>query len=163
VVSESDDVAGVELCSALKNAYATGLGLWDGLVGADAHNARAACFTQAIAEMCALVVAGGGRADTVHGPAGVGDLHVTAAAGRNRAFGERVGRGKPAKQVAAEMLAAGELTEGYPAIATAWRFARERAVQGLPVLAALHAIVWEGAEVGPTLVACLSRAKTSSR
>ncbi len=163
VVSESDDIAGVELCSALKNAYATGLGLWDGLVGADAHNARAACFTQAIAEMCALVVAGGGRADTVHGPAGVGDLHVTAAAGRNRAFGERVGRGKPAKQVAAEMLAAGELTEGYPAIATAWRFARERGVQGLPLLAALHAIVWEGAEVGPTLVACLSRAKTSSR
>ena len=41
-------------------------------------------------------------------------------AGRNRAFGERVGKGKPAKQVAAEMAAAGELTEGYPAIASAW-------------------------------------------
>jgi glycerol-3-phosphate dehydrogenase (NAD(P)+) len=151
VVSRSDDIAGAELCSALKNAYATGLGLWDGYVGADAHNARAACFTQAIVEMRALVVAAGGRADTVHGPAGVGDLHVTAAAGRNRAFGERVGRGKPAKVVAAEMLAAGELTEGYPAIATAWRFARERGTTDLPLLAALHAIVWEGAEVGEAL------------
>ncbi len=151
VVSVTDDVAGAELCSALKNAYATGLGLWDGHRGADAHNARAACFAQAILEMRALVTAAGGRADTVHGPAGIGDLHVTAAAGRNRAFGERVGRGKPGRQVAAEMLAAGELTEGYPAIATAWRFARENGVGGLPLLSALHAIVWEGAEVGPTL------------
>jgi hypothetical protein len=66
-----------------------------------------------------------------------------------------VGKGKPAKQVAAEMLAAGELTEGYPAIATAWRFARERGVSNvtgqLPLLEALHAIVWEGAEVGSVL------------
>jgi glycerol-3-phosphate dehydrogenase (NAD(P)+) len=145
-IGASDDLAGAELCSALKNAYATGLGLWDGLVGVDAHNARAACFTQAIVEMRRLVVAGGGREETVHGAAGVGDLHVTGAGGRNRAFGERVGRGKPAKQVASEMLAAGELTEGYPAIATAHRFARERGVRDLPWLDALHAIVWENGD-----------------
>jgi glycerol-3-phosphate dehydrogenase (NAD(P)+) len=151
VVTASADIAGAELCSALKNAYATGLGLWDGHVGPNAHNARAACFTQAIVEMAALVAAGGGRAETVHGPAGVGDLHVTAAAGRNRAFGERVGKGRPARIVAAEMLASGELTEGYPAIGTAWRYARERGVAGLPLLAALHAFAWEGADVGATL------------
>jgi glycerol-3-phosphate dehydrogenase (NAD(P)+) len=153
VVSTSGDLAGAELCSALKNAYATGLGLWDGHVGRDAHDARAACFTQAIVEMRSLVLAAGGRAETVHGPAGVGDLHVTAAAGRNRAFGERVGRGIPAKKVAADMLAAGELTEGYPAIATAWRFARERGVADLPLLRVLHEIVWEDAAVGPALAA----------
>jgi glycerol-3-phosphate dehydrogenase (NAD(P)+) len=151
VVQTSDDIAGAELCSALKNAYATGLGLWDGAVGAEAHNARAACFTQAIAEMRALVAAAGGRAETVHGAAGVGDLHVTAAAGRNRAFGERVGKGRPARQVAAEMLAAGELTEGYPAIDTAWRFARERGVTDLPLLRALHQVIWEDAPVPATL------------
>jgi hypothetical protein len=49
------------------------------------------------------------------------------------------------------MLAAGELTEGYPAIATAWRFARERSVGPLPLLAMLHAVAWEGAAVGPAL------------
>ncbi len=150
-VTTTDDIAGGELCSALKNAYATGLGLWDGHVGADAHDARAACFTQAIVEMHRLVQAAGGRPETVYGPAGVGDLHVTAAAGRNRAFGERVGRGKTAKRVAEEMLAAGELTEGYPAIASAWRFASERRVAGLPLLAALHAVIWEGAPVASTL------------
>jgi glycerol-3-phosphate dehydrogenase (NAD(P)+) len=147
VITHTDDLAGVELCSALKNAYATGLGLWDGFVGPGAHNARAACFTQAIVEMRALVAAAGGREDTVHGPAGVGDLHVTAAAGRNRAFGERVGRGKPARAVAAEMAAEGQLTEGYPAIATAWRFARERGVARVPLLEMLNAVIWEDAPV----------------
>lgn len=150
-ISVTDDLAGGALCAALKNAYATGLGLWDGHVGPGAHNARAASFTQAIVEMCALVAAGGGRVDTVHGPAGVGDLHVTAAAGRNRAFGERVGRGTPARAVAEQMAASGELTEGYPAIAAAWRYARERGVRDLPLLEAIHAIVWEGSEVGATL------------
>lgn len=150
-VTTSDDIAGAEIASAMKNAYATGLGLWDGLIGADCHNARAACFQQAVVEMTKLAAAGGGRLDSVIGAAGVGDLHVTAAAGRNRAFGERVGKGKPAKDVAAEMLATGELTEGYPAIKSAWRWASEHGVTDLPLLAALHAIVWEGAEVAPTL------------
>lgn len=150
-ITVSDDIAGASICSAMKNAYATGLGLWDGFVGPDCHNARAACFQQAVVEMARLVQAGGGRVETTYAAPGVGDLHVTAAAGRNRAFGERVGKGKPAKTVAAEMLASGELTEGYPAIASAWRWAKERGVSELPLLAALHAIVWEGAEVGPVL------------
>jgi glycerol-3-phosphate dehydrogenase (NAD(P)+) len=152
-IAVSDDIAGAEICSAMKNAYATGLGLFDGHVGPDCHNARAACFTQAIVEMARLALAGGGRAETVHGAPGVGDLHVTAAAGRNRLFGERVGKGKPAKTVAAEMAAENTLTEGYPAIATAWRWASERGVTDLPLLEALHAIVWQDAPVGPTLAA----------
>src|SRR5690606_22460650 len=152
-ITVSDDIAGAEICSAMKNAYATGLGLWDGLVGADCHNARAACFQQAVVEMAKLVVAGGGRAETTYHAPGVGDLHVTAAAGRNRAFGERVGKGKPAKEVAAEMLAIGQLTEGYPAIASAWRWAKERGVTDLPLLEALHRIVWEGADVTEVLAA----------
>lgn len=150
-VTTTADLAGAMICSAMKNAYATGLGIWDGLLGADCHNARAACFQQAIVEMQRLVAAGGGRPETALGPAGVGDLHVTAAAGRNRAFGEGVGKGKPAKDVAEEMAAIGELTEGYPAIRTARRWATERGVGALPLLDALHAIVWEGADLRATL------------
>ncbi len=151
LVTPTNDIAGAELCSALKNAYATGIGMWDGFVGAESHNARAASFAQAIAEMRTIVVASGGSADTVHGAAGVGDLHVTAAAGRNRAFGERIGRGEPAEKVAREMLAAGLLTEGYAAIATATRFAAERGITGLPLLAAINEIVWRGGDVAKTL------------
>lgn len=150
-IQVSNDIAGAEICSAMKNAYATGLGIWDGFVGADCHNARAACFQQAIVEMARLVSAGGGKAETAYGAPGVGDLHVTAAAGRNRRFGEQIGKGTPAKKVAADMLAIGELTEGYPAIASAWKWAKERNVEDLPLLEILHAIVWEDAPVGPSL------------
>jgi glycerol-3-phosphate dehydrogenase (NAD(P)+) len=152
-VGVTDDIAGAEICSALKNAYATGIGIWDGLVGRDAHNARAACFTQAIVEMRAIAIAAGGCAETVYGAPGVGDLHVTAAGGRNRAFGERIGQGRPASEVAAEMLAAGELTEGYAAIRSAHLFARERGLEPaqIPFLTALQAIVWDGAPVASTI------------
>jgi glycerol-3-phosphate dehydrogenase (NAD(P)+) len=152
-VTATPDIAGAEISSALKNAYATGLGLWDGYLGKDAHNARAACFTQAVVEMRKLVHAGGGNVETANGAAGMGDLHVTAAGGRNRAFGESIGRGKPAREVATEMAAAGQLTEGYLAIATGFRFARERGVTEVPLLTALNAIVWEDAPVAATLKA----------
>ncbi len=150
-ISTTADIAGAEVCSALKNAYATGLGIWDGLVGPDAHNARAAWFTQAIDEMARIVSAAGGRIETAYGSAGVGDLHVTAAAGRNRVFGEHIGRGKPPKQVADELAALGQLTEGYPAIKSAWRYTRELGVERLPLLKALYEIVWEDKPVDETV------------
>jgi glycerol-3-phosphate dehydrogenase (NAD(P)+) len=154
-ITASDDIAGAEICSAMKNAYATGLGIWDGLVGPDCHNARAACFQQAVFEMATLVKAGGGRPDTAFAAPGVGDLHVTAAAGRNRGFGEGVGKGKPAKQVAADMAAVNQLTEGYPAIASAWRWAKEHGIakDELPLLEALHAVVWDDAPVASVMAA----------
>jgi glycerol-3-phosphate dehydrogenase (NAD(P)+) len=150
-ISTTADIAGAEVCSALKNAYATGLGIWDGLLGADAHNARAAWFTQAIDEMARVVVASGGRIETAYGGAGVGDLHVTAAAGRNRLFGEHIGRGRPAKQVAAELGAIGQLTEGYPAIKSAWLYTRQLGVERLPLLKALYEIVWDDRPVQETV------------
>jgi glycerol-3-phosphate dehydrogenase (NAD(P)+) len=152
-ITASDDIAGAEICSAMKNAYATGLGIWDGLVGPDCHNARAACFQQAVFEMATLVKAGGGKIETAYAAPGVGDLHVTAAAGRNRAFGEGVGKGKPAKQVASEMAAINQLTEGYPAIKSAWRWAQEHGLSAkeLPLLQALHAVVWEDVPVAEAM------------
>ncbi len=141
-ITTTPDLTGAEVCSSLKNAYATGLGIWDGWVGVDAHNARAACFMQSVVEMRRAVIAAGGNVATADGAAGIGDLHVTGAGGRNRIFGERIGRGGKAKDVARDMAAAGQLTEGYMAIATGHRFVRERGVTDTPWLDAIHAIVW---------------------
>lgn len=162
MITRSSDLAGVETCSAFKNAYATASGLCDGLQlrgHPEQYNLKALLFAQAIREIARMVVAMGGSVEAAHGLPGVGDLHVTAAAGRNRAYGERVGLGQPPRQVAEEMLRAGELTEGYPALETGHRLLQELAAEGrlapadFPLLDALHAIVYRGAEVASTLAA----------
>ena len=95
------DVVGVELCAALKNAYALGVGFGAGLherAGGEPgsvamHNHEAAVFGQAVLEMHALVSALGGSPLSAVGLAGSGDLMVTCNGGRTGRFGKLLGRG----------------------------------------------------------------------
>lgn len=76
VVCQTDDVAGAVLAAALKNIYALGLGICDGLkMGSNIHGALVA---QATREMMHLVEAVDGNPQTAIGPAGLGDLVATA-------------------------------------------------------------------------------------
>ena len=70
-VYTNGDVVGVELGGALKNTVAIAAGICDGLgLG---HNSVAALITRGLAEMTRLVVACGGRPETMAGLAGLGD------------------------------------------------------------------------------------------
>src|SRR5437660_932778 len=89
--SVTDDVIGLEYCTVTKNVAAIGLGILDGLgkeAGFAYRNARAALFAQAVAELGELIVALGGRPETITGLAGLGDTLVTSLGGRNRLYGE---------------------------------------------------------------------------
>ena len=156
-VEETADQRGLELCSALKNAYAIAIGLCDGLVLAGRaeamYNTKSALYTQALGEIARLGRTVGMRGATVHGLGGAGDLHVTGMAGRNRVFGELRGSGKSTREVVSTLKARDELTEGYAAIRWCWRFARERKVEGVPLLQALHRIVYGGHDVERELAA----------
>lgn len=112
-----------------------------------------ALFTVALAEIARLAAEGRAQAETVYGLGGAGDLHVTGAAGRNRIFGELRGSGLATAEVVETLRARDELTEGYAAIRACWRFARERGVRSLPLLRALHRIVYEDADVEHELTA----------
>lgn len=156
-IEETADQRGLELCSALKNAYAIAIGLCDGLVAAGRaeamYNTKSALYTQALREIGRLGRAVSMRSETVHGLGGAGDLHVTGMAGRNRIFGELRGSGRPTREVVATLKARDELTEGYAAIRWCWRFARERKVEGVPLLRALQRIVYGGHDVERELTA----------
>ncbi|WP_329549970.1 NAD(P)-binding domain-containing protein [Streptomyces sp. NBC_01356] len=117
-VEESDDLIGVEIAAALKNVYAIALGICQGLGehgGEPYHDLQAAAFARAVTEMVRLAALLGGRAETVTGLAGVGDLEVTALSGRNRVYGTRIGAGQSPDEALRAMQDAGQTVEGVPA------------------------------------------------
>jgi glycerol-3-phosphate dehydrogenase (NAD(P)+) len=142
-VYTSSDVLGVELGGALKNVIAIAAGINDGLGFGD--NSKAALVTRAIAEIRRLGVACGAQVDTFTGLSGLGDLMVTCFSrhSRNRGFGERIGRGEKAPEIAASTLA---VAEGYPTARSAYQLARKRAIV-TPVIDEVYAMLYEGKNV----------------
>lgn len=132
-VSTWPDRVGVELGGSLKNAIAVGAGVLDGL-GTGA-NTKAALLVQGLDEMSRLIRACGGRADTVYGLAGLGDLIATGTSGesRNRAFGEKLGRGTPPARALAEIPT---VVEGVEAARHARELCRRRGVRA-PLIEAI--------------------------
>jgi glycerol-3-phosphate dehydrogenase (NAD(P)+) len=89
------DRVGVELAGALKNVYALAAGAVDGAgLGA---SARSALIARAFAELSRIIPALGGRAETLTGLAGLGDLTLscTSTMSRNYQHGVALGRGEP--------------------------------------------------------------------
>jgi len=83
----SKDVVGVEVCSAIKNIYAMIIGAGQSL------NSSSNLFQKSILEMKYLIKYFKGRDETISGLAGVGDLYVSAAGGRNSKMGSYLGKG----------------------------------------------------------------------
>lgn len=102
-VYTNQDVVGVELAGALKNVMGIAAGIGDGLSFGD--NTKAALLTRGLAEMARFGVALGAEHETFFGLAGIGDLITTSFSrhGRNRAVGERLGRGEKLAQILGSM------------------------------------------------------------
>lgn len=146
-LSFTDDVVGVELCSMIKNVAAIGSGLLDGIgktAGIDYQNAKAALFTRAAREIVELVTAGGGRAETAIGLAGLGDQLVTSLGGRNRLYGELVGAGGEPEATLIELEERGLTVEGVDSTRDVRRLAIELEVD-VPYHLAIHRVLFEGA------------------
>ena len=83
----SRDVIGIEVCSAIKNVYAMIIGAGQSL------NSSSNLFQKSILEMKYLIKYFKGKDETISGLAGVGDLYVSAAGGRNSKMGSYLGKG----------------------------------------------------------------------
>lgn len=149
----STDFVGVEVCAATKNCYALGVGFAEGILeklgeedGKDRnHNYEAALFGQAAVEVGQFVKMLGGNADAAYGLAGVGDMYVTSAGGRNVRVGRLIGTGLRFSEAREKM--AGITLEGAAAIEViggALQPLTERGViqpDDFPLMRHLHAVI----------------------
>jgi len=87
LIEYSKDTIGVEISSAIKNIYAMIIGAGQSL------NAASNLFQKSIVEMIYLIKFFKGDVETILGLAGVGDLYVSAAGGRNSKMGSYLGKG----------------------------------------------------------------------
>lgn len=115
------DEVGVEVCAALKNAYALAVGLVVGMMEtsgpdglANMYNPQAAVFAQSIAEMRRWLEIAGGSAQNIAWLPGPGDLYVTVFGGRTVRLGKLLGSGL--RYVEARQRMAGETLESVEII-----------------------------------------------
>ena len=136
-VYTNDDCVGVELAGAMKNVIAIAAGTIDGVGAGD--NAKAALVCRGLAEIERLGVAMGAREKTFTGLSGLGDLVTTCISpmGRNRSFGERIGKGMTAQQA---LAATHSVVEGVSTCAAVLALAQRYAVE-MPITEAVYAVI----------------------
>lgn len=155
----TDDILGVELGGTFKNVIALAAGVGDG--AGLGQNARAGLITRGLAEMSRLAVALGALPATLAGLAGIGDLVLTCTGGlsRNRRVGIALGQGKKLEEILAEM---GMVAEGVKNTLSAQRLAQREGVD-MPLVATMHAILYEGMAVREAVEALMGRALKAER
>jgi glycerol-3-phosphate dehydrogenase (NAD(P)+) len=147
----SDDPIGAQLGGAAKNVIAIAAGA---VTGAGlGENARAALITRGLAELARLTVALGGRAETVMGLSGLGDLLLTCTgpASRNFSLGLALGRGESLAGILAARQAVTEGVTTAPAL-----LARAQGVE-MPVCEAVAALLEGRTTLREAIVALLAR------
>jgi glycerol-3-phosphate dehydrogenase (NAD(P)+) len=154
----NEDPIGVELGGALKNTVAIAAGVSAGL--GFGHNSVAALITRGLAEITRLVVACGGRAETMAGLAGLGDLVLTCTGGlsRNRSVGVELGRGRKLPEILAGMH--GMVAEGIFTTTAAVGLARTRGVE-MPIAEQMQAILHEGKAPREAIYELMTRSSKS--
>ncbi|MDR2377360.1 MAG: NAD(P)-dependent glycerol-3-phosphate dehydrogenase [Puniceicoccales bacterium] len=145
----SQDVRGVELAGCLKNVYAIGAGMNDGL--GYGENGKCAYLSCVLQEMTAVGQALGGKKRTFAGFSGLGDLMATCggAWSRNRQFGEDWVRNQ-------RPPAAAITVEGYVATQSFHLLCQQKQIQA-PILESIYEILYKKLPVLTAVERILSR------
>jgi glycerol-3-phosphate dehydrogenase (NAD(P)+) len=134
------DLIGVEIAASVKNIIAIAAGVVDGLgLGS---NATAALITRGLVEITRLVLACGGKRETVSGLAGMGDLVLTAygTLSRNRRVGVALGQGRSIDDVLSGMRM---VAEGVRTTKSVVALARKLNIE-MPIAEKMHSVLYEG-------------------
>ncbi|MDP3787010.1 MAG: NAD(P)H-dependent glycerol-3-phosphate dehydrogenase [Candidatus Omnitrophota bacterium] len=139
-VYTNNDIIGVELGGSLKNVIAIAAGISDGL--GFGVNTKAGLLVRGIVEVARLGIKMGARQETFYGISGLGDLMTTCVSshGRNRWFGEEIGKGKKPQDVlkATEMVVEGAVTAN-----SCYELRKKYGVE-MPISEQIYAVIYEG-------------------
>jgi len=124
------DVIGTEFGGVLKNLIAVAIGIVDGV--GYGENTKASIITRGLVEMTEFAVAFGGRAETLAGLAGLGDLIATceSALSRNNTAGRLLGQGYTFSEVVKQMS---QTAEGLSSVAPILELALSKGVE-MPIV-----------------------------
>jgi glycerol-3-phosphate dehydrogenase (NAD(P)+) len=149
----TDDVMAAQVGGAIKNVLAIACGIVTGRQMGE--NARAALITRGLAEMVRFGVACGGRAETLMGLSGLGDLVLTASATQSRNFslGLELGKGKALADILASRTS---VTEGVTTAAAALALAQKHKVD-MPIVKAVDAVLNKKADIDTEIAGLLAR------
>lgn len=148
----ADDVVGAQIGGALKNVIAIASGISDGLgFGA---NTRAALITRGLSEISRINHRAGGRAETLMGLSGLGDLMLTCTddLSRNRRFGLLLGQGHTIDEALTQI---GQTVEGLGTAIEAKAYAQQYAVRS-PIIDIIEGIVTQKISVTDAMQRLLS-------
>ena len=135
-----EDMAGIQVCGALKNITAIATGVCDGLGLGD--NARGSIITLGLMEMNNFGRNFGAKQSTCYGLAGVGDLVATCTSrkSRNRFVGEMIAKGKPMEEIKKEMN--GMVAEGIRTTKAVYEFSRKHGID-MPLTTQVYKVLYE--------------------
>lgn len=152
-IYSSTDVVGVEIGGAIKNVLAIAAGICDGMQMG--FNARAALLTRGLAEMTRLGLQMGGRAETLGGLTGVGDLILTCTGdlSRNRQVGMLLAQRHSLSTILGEL---GHVAEGVYTAREVQCIAQRQKVE-MPICQAVYRVLYENLAADKAVEALLSR------
>jgi len=147
------DIVGVELAGAMKNVIAIAAGIVDGIRAGD--NAKAALLSRGLAEITRLGISLGAKPQTFAGLTGMGDLVTTCISpkGRNRSFGERIGKGMT---TALALEATNSVVEGVSTCKAVFSLAKKMNVE-MPITCAVYDILFQNKPVEEAIRELMTR------
>ena len=151
------DLIGVELGGSIKNVIAIAAGISDGM--GFGVNTKSSMLVRGIVEIARLGTAMGAKQETFYGISGLGDLVTTCVSvhGRNRWFGEEIGKGKKPDQVlkSTEMV-----VEGVGTAESCHELCKKYNIE-MPIAEEIYAIIYKGKDPKAAVRDLMTRKKKS--
>jgi glycerol-3-phosphate dehydrogenase (NAD(P)+) len=149
----SSDICGVELGGTLKNIYAIGAGICDGLRYGD--NTKSAFLTRCLVEMIRYGKVFGAKQETFFGLSGMGDLIATSMSpySRNRTIGEMIGSGMSVEEAQKNITG---MAEGISTTKIVKKIVDKNGID-CPIVNEIFAILYRGENPKNSVISLMSR------